>query len=252
LSQFFCTITGRAKIGPVTVIAPDDALRFLGQYGWLGQTSPSFREAVLTRCIVRNFDRNTDIYHVGDEPGGLWGLADGALLAHFPGSDEIPMMVHYARPGFWTGEGSVITGGNRFVGLRTPRPSTLLRLTRSAFLGIAATDPQAWRFLALLSLEHTVTLMNHTMDLRITSSRRKVATVLHRMGSPESGPATETGGPVEIDITQDQLADFCAMSRAAMAEVLREFAAAGVITPAYRRLTLTDRVALAAIATSKA
>jgi hypothetical protein len=226
----------------------EEAARFLGQNGWLTSTTPSFRAAMLSRAVLRTYDRNLDLFHIGDEPGGLWGLAEGALLVDFPGPDDSPSVVHYARPGFWTGEASVITGGSRVIGLRTARPSTLLRVTRTAFLDIAVTDPQAWRWIARLSLDHTLTLLRHNLDLRIPISRRKVASILCHMSGGDAGPVPTD--KIEIDISQEQLADFCGISRAALAEALRDFAAQGLVGLGYRRIIVNDLAGLARIGTA--
>ncbi len=226
----------------------EEAARFLGQNGWLAATSPAFRDAMLSRAVLRIYDRSLDLYHFGDEPGGLWGLVDGALFVDFPGPADLPSVVHYARPGFWIGEASVITGGNRVIGLRTARPSTLLRITRSAFLEIAANDPQAWRWIGLLTLDHVMVLLRQNGDLRIPISRRKIASILFRMAGGDTQPTP--ADKVEVDISQEQLADFAGISRAALAEALREFAAQGLIELGYRRVIVSDLPGLLRVATA--
>jgi CRP/FNR family transcriptional regulator, cyclic AMP receptor protein len=233
------------------MLSMSDAMRVLETRGWLTQTTPAFRDMVIASCALRCVERNTDIYHAGDEPGGLWGLADGALLIDFPGPDSgphsAPILIHYATPGFWIGEGSVLTGGPRLIGIRAAQDCTLLRLPRNAFLEITNRDPQAWRWLGLLVLEHTVSLMKTTTDLRIPMSRRRVAAILSRMGTPLAGEDRALGAAVEIFVNQGQLADFAGLSRAAVAEALRELAALGIVEPGYRRLIVHDLAALSRI-----
>lgn len=229
-----------------------DSVRVLETRGWLTQTPPAFRDMVIARSSLRFIERGTDLYHAGDEPGGLWGLADGALLCDFPGPDtgpeSGPILIHYARPGFWIGEGSVLTGGPRFISLTAALDCTLLRLPRSAFLDIAANDPQAWRWLGLLLLEHTINLIGVTNDLRIPISRRRIAAFLFRMAAPFSGEVMAAGTAVDIHVSHSQLADYAGLSRAAVAEVLRDLAAQGIVELGYRRLILHDLAALSRVA----
>ena len=47
--------------------------------GWQSETSEQFKDAVLRRCIVREYKRSDSVYRTGDDAGGLFGLVSGGL-----------------------------------------------------------------------------------------------------------------------------------------------------------------------------
>jgi CRP-like cAMP-binding protein len=235
----------------VPMLTMADASLVLENRGWLTQTPPSFRDMIIAASTLRYVDRNTDIYHAGDEPGGLWGLAEGALVVHFPGPESgpesVPILVHYARPGFWIGEASVLTGRPRVIGIKAAKDSTLLRLPRNVFHDIATRDPLAWRWLGLLVLEHTVSMIKTTANLRIPNARRRVAAILAQLSEPFAGEVAPPDAGIEVNLHQSQLGDLAGLSRAAVTEALRDLAALGIVELGYRRLILHDRTALVRI-----
>ena len=79
-------------------------------HGWLSQTPPSFRREVLDRCYLQSFKAGELVFIVGDPPGGMYGLVSGGLGVSIAPGERGPYFVHFARPGTWFGEVSVITG----------------------------------------------------------------------------------------------------------------------------------------------
>ena len=49
----------------------------VSRHGWLSFTPPRFRQIVLDRCKLRDFEADATIYSVGDPPGGMYGLVRG-------------------------------------------------------------------------------------------------------------------------------------------------------------------------------
>lgn len=218
----------------------DEAVGILAGQGWLSNTPKRFHEEVLSRVTCRSAPKGADIYMVGDEPGGLWGLAQGSMIVDYVDENLSQSMAFYARPGFWIGQWSVVTGTPRVVGIRTTQECTLLRLSRSSFYEIASRDGEAWRWLSLLTLEHLMLILGLTNDLRAPTSRRKVAAVLYRIATQPGSGSQNGPGPVDIHLSQDELAGFVGLSRASLAETLRSLMAEGIVKLGYRHMTLVD------------
>ena len=47
--------------------------------GWLAGQPEDFRRAVLDQCLLLPLERGMPVYHQGDPPGGIFGIAAGAL-----------------------------------------------------------------------------------------------------------------------------------------------------------------------------
>lgn len=67
--------------------------------------APGFAEAQL-----QQFEPGASIYHLGDPPGGIYGIAAGALAISIAPGEGGPYLAHLANPGDWFGEAAFITG----------------------------------------------------------------------------------------------------------------------------------------------
>ncbi|MEQ8696965.1 MAG: hypothetical protein RLT05_10455, partial [Bauldia litoralis] len=76
---------------------------------------------ILRACSVRNLPARTYLQHVDDDPGGMWGLAEGALSVEFAPGTRDPNMGYILLPPVWVAEGGVVSGIRRMVGLSTTR-----------------------------------------------------------------------------------------------------------------------------------
>jgi CRP-like cAMP-binding protein len=215
-------------------------LEFLAANGWLAQTPPAFRQAVLSRCALHRFQRGDTIYRAGDPAGGLWGLADGALSIEIEASDLGQTLSTHANPGFWGGEASMITREPRSIGLRAARPSVLAHLTVAAFDQIAAADPQAWRWISLLTLKHLRNVMREAHDLMIRDSERRAIAVMLRLARRSDPRANAEARPARVDVTQERLAELCNLSRSALSEILGRLQHQRLIALGYGRFDLLD------------
>ena len=223
-----------------------EARAVLKTQGWLSRTTNGFCEKVLTHSALRRFPKDKIVYHSGDEPGGLWGLAKGLVSVNYPNDDGVVTLATIGQVGFWTGELSVLTGQPRMIGLKTLRTCTFLHLPRHSFLRIAEADPQAWRWIALNLVEHVSTVLGHSNDLRYHRAEQRVVSTLLRIAGVR-GAGRECGTPSQsvVEISQDELAHFCNVSRASLTVILKDLEHSGLARIQYRRLTLTDVSGLA-------
>jgi CRP/FNR family transcriptional regulator len=223
-----------------------EAREVLKTQGWLTRTSSGFCEEVLTHSVLRRFPKDKVVYNSGDEPGGLWGLAKGLVSVSHPNDDGAVSLATISQVGFWTGELSVLTGQPRMIGVKTLRTCTFLHLPRQHFLRIAELDPQAWRWIALNVIDHVSTVLGHSNDLRYhRAEQRVVSTLLRIAGVRSKGMEFGTRSPSVIEISQDELAHFCNVSRASLTIILRDLEHSGLTRVQYRKLTLTDLSGLA-------
>jgi hypothetical protein len=112
----------------------------------------------------------------------------------------------------------------------------LLHLPMAEFEGVAAADPHAWRWLAMLPAKQAILATGVAEDLMIRDPRRSLWAILLRLAS-----RAEPGSPAEyeeIAASQDDLACIANLSRTAVGVMLRGFEADGMIERRYRRIRI--------------
>lgn len=218
--------------------SPD--LSLLSRLGWLADTPADFRNALLSRCLVRTAGPGDALYHVGDAAGGLYGVVQGQLGVHGAQHGANPTLVHIAGPGFWTGEFAALTGGARMVSLIARSHVVMVRLPRAELLRLAEADPSAWRYLATLSVQNTARAMAIIGALRRDKATDRLAATLVNLGA-ELG-----SGSAVLHLSQDDLGTLARLSRGSVNTALARLEREGLVRRSYSAITLLDRAALAA------
>lgn len=204
--------------------------------GWLSRQPEPVRAEVLRRALVEVFEPGEAFYHIGDPPGGIYGLIWGLMaVASAPGS-AAPRMIHLGAPGMWTGEAPYVVGGGRVISLRAVTECRVLYLPLEAMEAMTAADPPVARNFAQIPLMNIMTLLRLVDDLLIVDPDRRIAAVLVRIAA-----AVAT-----IPLTQSEIGDLACATRKQVNFALRRFAAAGWVATGYRSVTVADLPALAA------
>lgn len=214
-------------------------LDILATSGWLSETPAPFRDAVLRRCGLRRYRQGDAIYRAGDPPGGLYGLVEGGVGVELSPDHREPYIGTFARPGFWIGEGSLLTHGPRFIGIRATRDSLLAHLPITEWEAIVRSDPEAWRWVALLSLRSglmAVAVVDALMTPGATGRLAAILLVLSGQGPPD--------GATTIDVSQEALARMANLSRSTTGRVLHDFETRRLIESAYRQIRILDPIGL--------
>jgi CRP/FNR family cyclic AMP-dependent transcriptional regulator len=205
--------------------------------GWLSRMPGDFQRGVLTRCRLKGFRRGEHIYSVGDPPGGIFGLVAGGVAISVAPRERAPYIGHLARPGSWFGIASAVTGQPRQVGLAATRTSWLLHLPLNAVHEIVSLDPTAWRLFAIVMLGHLELAIGACDDLMLRDPVKRCIATLLRLGNRQvsSEPASS---PVEIDLSQNDIAILANVSRTTLNETLAKLEEAGAVERSYRCLRI--------------
>jgi len=209
------------------------------QKGWLSQLPPSFQRDVLDRCRVKNFKRGEHIYSVGDPAGGMFGLVAGGVGISVAPREQGPYVAHFARPGSWFGEAAAITGEPRRVGLAATRNSRLLHLPLHAIHEIVCLDPAAWRLFAIATIGHLDSAIGAYDDLMIRDPVKRCIAVLLRLGNRQMATVSDSS-PVEIDLSQDDIAILANVARTTLNAALRDLEKTGKLELSYRRIRIVS------------
>jgi CRP/FNR family cyclic AMP-dependent transcriptional regulator len=214
--------------------------------GWLSQTPPEFRNAILDRAVVQSYSSGATIYMVGAPPGGIYGMISGGVRLAAATGELGPFITHYFRPGSWLGEGPIITDGPRMIGLNAARQTELLHVTLPSLRELLTTQPIFWRWFALLAFEHERTAVSAVADLMIRDHVKRLVAVLLRLADVRT-KSPEGAGPIEVDASQSDLATMANVARTTANATLRRLVSARQVKLAYGRIFVLEPDALRAM-----
>ncbi|MBN8999985.1 MAG: Crp/Fnr family transcriptional regulator, partial [Rhizobiales bacterium] len=157
--------------------------------------------------------------------------------------ERAPFLGILARPGFWIGEASVITRGPRAIGIVAVRDSLAAHLPLKHWDAVVGSEPEAWRWVALLSLRNSLLALAVIDALRMPRSEERMAAVLAILSW---GPGAQATGAnparpdLPIEISQEELAQMANLSRSSAGRILDAFEARGLISRSYRMVRVLD------------
>ncbi len=212
------------------------AEEILSRRGWLARQPEPFRRLVFNECLLQQCDRGAPIYHLADPPGGIYGIAAGALAVSIAPGDGGPHFAHLGTAGTWFGEGSFLTGEPRRVGLEA---ATECILFESPASGDGAYGGKG-------SHGHSLFCSDRDEQSRsCPGSRRRShdpkAGAAHRRSA---GALSRAQDERRVRISQAELGTLANASRKLVNKALQRFAASAWVAPHYGAIQILDMQAL--------
>lgn len=211
---------------------------------------------MLSRCQLIDVKAGAVLWDVDDEPDALYGLVSGQVVSSVPTRKGVHFITHVRQPSAWFGEVGTLLKSSRRTRMSTTRPSQLFSLSlRNLNELLAEThadedDGEAWRQFARLLVAETNMVTRAASDLMLRDPRARCAAVVLRLaGAPRLGRSPDM--QPEIDISQEDLAALCNLSRNAVGTILRNLAKAGVLEPKYKCIKVLDAAVLMSAAYSE-
>lgn len=215
----------------------DHDLAVMTRHGWLAQQPAAFRAEVLARALVQTYAPGQALYHLGDPPGGIYGLVSGVMTVTAAPGAALPRTIHVGAPGVWTGEGPYMIGGARRIGLRAASACRALHLPLETMEQMTAADPGVARRFGQIPLLNIDLLLRMVHDLLIKDPDRRIGAVLLR---------ATAGGAHAVPLPQEAIGDMACATRKQVGLSLKRLAAAGWIARGYRSVTVIDPAGLRA------
>ena len=215
--------------------------------GLLTNMSDALQDALLSLSTLRKFRTGDFAYHIGDAPGGMFGIVKGTFGIAVASGDEM-VMCHLLRPGTWFGSAPVLSQGPRVLSFQAVEASEALAVSLADLHTVGARFPELYRQIGAMSERMVqVTSARIVGDLLISSGQRRLAAVLVRLcGAWEGRP------PSPIPLSQQAIGQMSNLSRDRVNRFLQELVAAGCIELRYGSVVVIDPEALEAIAQSGA
>jgi CRP-like cAMP-binding protein len=203
----------------------------LAEVGWLSRQPVEFQAAIARLGRWREFEPGEVIFVAGDEPDGMYGLAEGVLEISFPLVGEEEVVVHRAEPGFWVGEAAILAGQARFITLLAATAARILFIPRVGLLRMLEADPRRWRAFHEQSVNNTVLTATLLAEVLSLTPRARVARLLLRLAG-EDGVAAAS---------QEDLARLLGMTRSSIRRAVGSLVEGGLISTGYGKLCIVDR-----------
>ena len=211
----------------------------------MSATSADFQRAVLSRCDWACLEAGAPIQFGGEERGELIGLARGIVeLRTILGRADTPIM-HFAHPVFWFGFVPIVSSRPRPLAASAKTQVWVARIPQADLGALLAERPEWWRHLIPPSLVYGDVAVTIAADLLIRDSERRCAAVLLRLsGRRSAGP--KDSEPVEVAVTQDELAGAANLSLTSVRTMLSRLKARRLIELGYRGMIVCAPAALRA------
>jgi CRP-like cAMP-binding protein len=205
--------------------------------GWLSDQQAEFQEWIMASAIWRHIGPDGVVYLAGDEPDGLYGVAEGAVDLSVPIMGSESVSISRGEPGFWIGEAAILAGTRRAVSVCAILPSTLVFLPRNALVLKLRQRPEWWQPFYELSHANTTLAINLLAEVLALSPRARIARLLLRVGS-DSGVI---GG------RKEDLGRLIGLPRSSFNRELKHFFTEGIIESGYSSIKILRRDALEAL-----
>lgn len=215
----------------------------LSRHGWLARQPKDFQRQVLAESQLQHFECGAPVYHLGDPPGGIYGVASGAVGISIAPGEGGPYLAHLGTAGYWIGEGPFLTGEPRRVELMAMSRCVLLNLPLHVMERMAAEDPMNIRRFAQIAISNVDLALRVIGDLMIAQPERRIAAVLVRSAGPQQKPM--------VRVSQAELGRMANASRKLVNKALHNFAGLRWVEPGYNAITIHDVQALGQFAAGK-
>jgi CRP-like cAMP-binding protein len=207
-----------------------EAQKLLSSLGWLARTPADFRKILLNRSTFQRYGDGDTLFNLGDPPGGIYGIAAGAVEIEGPTLVGETNVLDIASSGRWLGCEAVFTGADRPFGVRAIRPTEVVHVPLASLEAIVAANPEAWRFFGLLAIESADIASAAAFTLLIRDARKRGIAVLTRLYD-----RSKRG---DLAISQERLACLANLSRTSVVSIVGELRNKGVVKSGYRALAL--------------
>jgi CRP-like cAMP-binding protein len=171
-----------------------------------------------------------------DEPGGLYGIADGIVVVLVAPGPFLPRLVHIGLPGWWVGEAAAATRTRRRAEIRARTDVTVLHLPAAALERLTAAEPRIWAHVAALTVDHLDAALIFAAALASDDLGLWVLGLLDRIVGRWAEDQV-----VDLPLGQAELAERAGLSRSTMIRVLAVLEGQGCIRRGYRSVVVDVR-----------
>ena len=213
----------------------DEIWKQLETRGWLAERSPDVRTRLIDIAQVRSYRPGEPLFNFGDTPGGVYGIARGAVDISIPREDGQEIVVHQAQPGFWVGDLALFSSQRRLVTVTAATKVDAAVLSKTRLARLLKQAPELVTDFYMLSHRNVATTLQLIANLSIPRAEARIALRLLIYDQKR------TVGEDWMNLSQEKLAQLTALSLPTVQRALRHFLDEGAVELGYGRLRICDR-----------
>lgn len=208
-----------------------DIARALEGNNWFRRQTPDIKRALVEQAQAVRADKGRWLYDVGDDARGLYGVLTGSVRILVQMTDGDYALSNIVGRGAIFGYAGRLVGKKRLVTAEVRERSTLIYVPEAGLEAIARKTPDIWVHFAELASDHLVAA---TRAMIVNAREAPEARIwMHLRLLTNDEPL-----PLDIHISQDELAELSGLSRKTVNIVLKELQAKGLIETGYRKVTV--------------
>lgn len=222
------------------------AAETLSNTGWLADTPPEFRQAVLANCQWRRVAAGNAVSLAGDEDGSPIGIGRGSVtVTTSQGRADTPI-VHVLHDGNWFGYMPLFTP-DRIISAVARSDVLAAVLPQRRLETMLAEQPIWWRYVGRLPAINLKRALGVIADMIIRDSHERCAAALLQLSEQRfaNGKGIDDH---DVPLSQQELGAIANLSRTSVSAILRDFETDGLIAMGYRSIVIKNPAGLRAIA----
>lgn len=215
--------------------------------GWFAGLPKAIQADVTARARQRVLTSGQRLYSRGEEPDGMFGVADGTVRVSGITRDGQEIVLDFYGPGVWFGEVASLDGMPRGHDAESYGHATVLHLGRTEMEELIATRPAFGRaLLELQALRLRIVLMALEQYSAQSLEQRLANRLLMLAGS--FGANAPQGVKIDLHLPQETLAQLIGSTRQRVNQILKDWQNAGLVNQQYGRVTLLNQAKLEKVA----
>ena len=210
-------------------------LEFLQQGRWFGTLDPALQQLIVQRSIVVRFEPGDYLIEEGSPPKGLYAVLEGRVRATRRLADGRDAPIHVGGRGFWCGDYATIADQPTIGSTIADTRVHTLFLSAAEFERIVDEEPRYYRAFMALLLERYARVFGSVAELHGLPSEERLRRRLESMAAFWRD-GLPTSGPVDIPLSQIELASMVGLSRQRLSTLLGRLEGQGLIEVGFRNI----------------
>jgi CRP/FNR family cyclic AMP-dependent transcriptional regulator len=220
-----------------------DRRKLLGSVSIFSSLEEKELDLLLRATTTKRLEAKEMLFRKGDPGNQLYGILSGSLKVMVTGSDGKDVIFTLLGPGRIIGEIALLDAEARSASAVAVERTELLTLHRRELIPFLEGHPRAAIGLAGVLAAMVRRLSERAEDRHTMPLSGRIAKRLLSLAE-EHGKRPIVGGPVEVRLPQQDLADLVGTTRESVNKQLRIWAEAGVIETGRGRMVLKEPEAL--------
>lgn len=223
-----------------------DRHELLSQVSFFSSLEGSEIDDLLATTTKKKLEARETLFRRGDPGNRLYGILSGSLKVTTTGVDAKDVMFNVMGPGEVLGEIALLDGEERSASVVAIEDTELLTLDRRALIPFLESHPRAAIELATVLAARVRRLSERAEDRQTMPLPGRIAKRMLVLAE-EHGKRPIVGGPLEIRLPQQDLADLVGTTRESVNKQLRSWQEEGNVELGCGRVSLASTDALESI-----